>query len=55
MVYGMVIKMRRYDITVRVIRRMLYRRESIDVLALRENYDTARMLSRRPAHPRTSF
>ena len=47
---GVIIKVRGHDASGHIIRRMLHRRKGIDLLAERENYDAAGMLSRRSSH-----
>ena len=52
---GMVIKMRRDNIGIHIICRMLYRGEGIDIFTERKNDDTARMLSGGSPDTRTSL
>ena len=52
---GMVVKMRRYNIRCHIVCRVLHRCERINLLAKRQNDNTARMLPRCPSHAGTSF
>ena len=49
MVDGVIVKMRRDDIRLRVVRRMLHRGERVDLLPHRQHDNAAGMLPRRPA------